>query len=93
MRAYFPQDGMTIHDGQIEVQQHKIDLRSINVPAAPEQKIERIFTIGRYAEMVIGVNFLKCVADQPHVGRVILNQQNLESRFTHYVMLPRYQAM
>ena len=35
------------------------------------QKIERILTIGRYVEMVIGVDFFKCIADQPDVGRVV----------------------
>ena len=60
--------------------------------AAPEQKIERIFTVGSYIEMVTRVGFFKCFADQPNVGRVVFNQQNLTSRFVHCPMFPRRQA-
>jgi hypothetical protein len=89
MRAYFPQNRMAVHDGQIQVEKHKIDLRRINMRPAPEQKIERIFTVGGYVEMVIGVDFLERIADQSDVGRVVLHQQNFKSRFIHCVTLPR----
>ena len=89
MRAYCPQNRMAVHDGQIEVQQHKIDFRGINMRLSPEQKIERILAIRSYAQMVIGVDFLKRIADQPNVGWVVFNQQNFKSRFNHCVC-PRF---
>jgi hypothetical protein len=55
---------------------------------APEQKIERIFAVGSYVEMVTGVGFFKCFADQSNVGRVVFHQQNLASRFVHCVYVP-----